>query len=188
MPIKSWFWIVGGPNGAGETTFCMKFLPALAKDPHYINADLIAAGISPLDPGRDPVFAGRVMLQRVSEMIRKKLSFTVETTLSGKTFLKVAKRLKAKGWNLGLVYVWLDSAKIAQKRVQERVLAGGHDIPPATIERRHARGLAHLPAYLELADRWLIFDNSTERFRLLASSRHGLGKLLFNKPKFGLAI
>lgn len=164
-----WLWIIGGPNGAGKTTFCMRFLPEWVKTPHYVNADLIAAGLSPLDPSLAPVEAGKVMLQKIDELIRAKKTFAVESTLSGKTFLKLARRLKAKGWKIGVAYLWLASDKIALDRVAARVLSGGHSIPRETVIRRRTRGLRSLPEYIAVADRCLLFDNSSEETRLIYS-------------------
>ena len=180
-----WFWIIGGPNGAGKTTFCFEFLKSLTGTPNYVNADLIAAGLVPLAPSSRPVLAAKTMLGQVSGYIRLKKSFAVETTLSGNTWAKQARKLKRAGWKIGLVYLWLETPEIALRRVEERVRKGGHSIPPLTVLRRLARGRANLRAYVTLADEWAMFDNSTERLCMIA--RHSGGKtkvknkVLFNR-------
>ena len=157
---QPWLWIIGGPNGAWKTTFCMEFLPRLIRTHDYINADLIAAGLSPLDPSQAPVAAGKIMLERAEELLRARRTFAVESTLAGKTFLHLAKRAKAQGWKIGVDYLWLSTDEIALKRVADRVKLGGHPIPKETVIRRRLRGLAGLAEYLELADQWTVFDNS----------------------------
>lgn len=180
VPEAPWLWIIGGPNGAGKTTFCLDFLPKLARTYDYINADLIAAGLSPLDPSRVPLAAGRIMLQRTEELLAARRSFAVESTLAGKTFLDLARRAKKKGWKVGVVYLWLANDQIALQRVANRVKQGGHDIPKETVKRRRRRGLEGLGRYLDLADRWAIFDNSDTRHRPMAS--YDKGQMVVDDP------
>jgi predicted ABC-type ATPase len=98
MAAQPWLWIIGGPNGAGKTTFCMVILPQMVKTFEYVNADLIAAGLSPLDPARAPLRAGRLMMERVEELMKDGKTFAVESTLAGRTFLDLAQRAKIDGW------------------------------------------------------------------------------------------
>ena len=173
MAETPWLWIIGGPNGAGKTTFCMVILPRMVKTFDYVNADLIAAGLSPLDPAREPLRAGRYMMERVEELLKARRTFAVESTLSGQTFLTLAERAKVDGWKIGVVYLWLASDQVALKRVAARVKLGGHAIPPETVIRRRKRGLDGLHRYLGVADRWVIFDNSDSAPRVVASSEGG---------------
>jgi predicted ABC-type ATPase len=187
MKEAPWFWIVGGPNGAGKTTFCLNFLPQWVHTYNYANADLIAAGISPLDVTKASVRAGKLMMAQTELFIREGKTFAVESTLSSSTFLKMAERLKAAGWKVGVVYLWLASDKIAMERVAIRVASGGHDIPSKTIVRRRERGLNSLRSYLWLADRWMIFDNSDEGLEpVIAEEEHG--QEIFDAKKLKLIL
>ncbi len=187
MSAAPWFWIIGGPNGAGKTTFCLRFLPAWVKTFDYVNADLIAAGLYPLDPSREPVAAGKVMLRRIAELVDAKRTFAVESTLSSHTFLKLARKLKSRGWKIGVAYVWLASDAVAIKRVQERVKVGGHSVPETTIRRRRSRGLRSLSAHLDLADRWMLFDNSGFGLEPVAGS-DDKGMDVFNATTLNLIL
>ncbi|MDR9468168.1 AAA family ATPase [Marinospirillum sp.] len=137
-------WIIAGPNGAGKTTFAMNYLPGVARDCHFINADLIAAGLSPLAPERELVAASRLFLREVESAIEKETSFAIETTLAGRTYLKLVQRLQSQGWKVILVYLALPSVEMSRQRVAERVRHGGHDIPAKAIERRFPRSLRNL--------------------------------------------
>ncbi len=161
-------WIVGGPNGAGKTTFCLRFLPQFAGILSYINSDLIAAGLSPLSPEKASIQSGKIVIQTLNDYAKQRESFAIETTLSTAFHQKFANKLKSRGWNIGLVYLWLYSPQLAMKRVEERVWKGGHSIPKEVILRRYKRGLNLLGAYQSLADRWFIFNNSGEYPKMMA--------------------
>ena len=137
-------WIIAGPNGAGKTTFALAYLQQVAKCSRFVNADLIAAGLSPLAPERELLPAGRLFLQEIEKCIAKGEDFAFETTLSGRVYLKLVQRLRAQGWRVELIYLALPSVQISKMRVAERVLHGGHNIPTADIERRFARSLNNL--------------------------------------------
>lgn len=137
-------WIIAGPNGAGKTTFALKFLPEVAGCRYFVNADLIAAGMSPLAPERELVTASRLYLAEVERHIAARHDFALETTLAGRSYLQLMLRLKQAGWRVELVYLALPSMEMSKLRVAERVAHGGHDIPLAAIERRFSRSLAHL--------------------------------------------
>lgn len=141
MPIC---WIIAGPNGAGKTTFALNYLPEVVKCTHFINADLIAAGLSPLAPERELVAASRIFLQELESCIKAKQDFAFETTLSGKSYLRWVRRLKAEGWCVELIYLALPSIEMSKMRVAERVKQGGHNIPVDAIERRFARSLFNM--------------------------------------------
>lgn len=137
-------WIIAGPNGAGKTTFALEYLPQVAGCTHFINADLIAAGLSPLAPERELMAASRLFLQEIEERIEAREDFAFETTLAGRTYLRLVERLRADGWRVELIYLALPSVEMSKLRVAERVAHGGHNIPVEDIERRFPRSLNHL--------------------------------------------
>ncbi len=137
-------WIVAGPNGGGKTTFAMQYLPKVAHCKRFVNADLIAAGLSPLAPEQQLVAASRIFLGEIEACIQRHEDFAFETTLSGRSYLKLVKRLQANGWRVELIYLALPSREMSRMRVAERVSHGGHNIPVADIERRFSRSLKNL--------------------------------------------
>lgn len=137
-------WIIAGPNGAGKTTFALEYLPQVAGCSHFINADLIAAGLAPLAPERELLVASRIFLHELEARIGARESFAFETTLAGRGYLRLVDRLRGDGWRVELIYLALPSAEMSRLRVAERVAHGGHDIPLADIERRFPRSLRHL--------------------------------------------
>jgi len=137
-------WIIAGPNGAGKTTFALEYLPQVAQCSRFINADLIAAGLSPLAPERELLAASRLFLSEVEKAIAEREDFAFETTLAGRSYLKLLRRLRAEGWRTELIYLALPSMEMSKLRVAERVAHGGHTIPTADIERRFARSLGNL--------------------------------------------
>ena len=137
-------WIIAGPNGAGKTTFALQYLPHIAQGIRFINADLIAAGLSPLAPEGQTVAASRLLLQEIDACIQRLERFSFETTLAGRGYLKLVQRLRSQGWRVELIYLALPSMTMSKLRVAERVAHGGHPIPTADIERRFARSLVNL--------------------------------------------
>ena len=152
--------IIAGPNGAGKTTFARSFLPEEAQCPRFINADLIAAGLSPFAPEAAALKAGRLMLAEIDECVRAGESFAFETTLAGLAYLGRIKQWQAAGYHVSLFFLRLPDAETAIARVAERVLQGGHHIPEAVIRRRFAAGLRNFEsAYQPAVDAWVEFDN-----------------------------
>jgi len=137
-------WIIAGPNGAGKTTFALEYLPQVAGCTHFINADLIAAGLSPLAPERELMAASRLFLREIEERVAARENFAFETTLAGRTYLRLVERLRRDSWRVELIYLALPSVEMSKLRVAERVAHGGHNIPMADIERRFPRSLCHL--------------------------------------------
>lgn len=135
--------IIAGPNGAGKTTFALKYLPN-ARCENFVNADLIAAGLSPLAPEREFIAAGRLFLNEVHRFVRRRESFAFETTLAGRTYLKLIRKLLDDGWLVQLIYLWLPGVELCRERVTERVTHGGHDIPDEAIIRRYPRSISNL--------------------------------------------
>ncbi|MGY0551674.1 hypothetical protein ACW17M_00555 [Vreelandella sp. 2A-K22] len=143
-PAMPTCWIVAGPNGAGKTTFALHYLPQVAKCARFINADLIAAGLSPLAPERELLSASRIFLKEIEDAIIEGEDFAFETTLSGRGYLSLIKRLIGEGWRVELVYLALPSPEMSRLRVAERVSHGGHNIPLKDIQRRFPRSLNNL--------------------------------------------
>lgn len=137
-------WIIAGPNGAGKTTFAMEYLPKVTDCFHFINADLITAGLSPLAPEWELLTASRLFLHEIKARIATREDFAFERTLAGRTYLHLIERLRRDGWWVALIYLALPSVEMSKLRVAERVAHGGHNIPTAAIERRFPRSLRHL--------------------------------------------
>jgi len=155
-------YIIGGPNGAGKTTTAMRVFPALGVT-RFINADMIAQGLNPLDVDKAARAAGRIMLQEMEDRLRAGDDFALETTLASRTLAPFVQRCKASGYRFVLIYVWLRSADLAVERVARRVSSGGHNIPEDIIRRRYERGRANFfDLYQPIADEWTVLDNSED--------------------------
>lgn len=160
--------IIAGPNGAGKTTFAREFLPHEAGCPVFVNADLIAAGLSPFQPAAVAVRAGRLMLEEISGHVARRASFAFETTLAGRGYAQAIPGWQALGYHVKLFFLGLPHADLAVARVAERVRQGGHDVPETTIRRRFAAGRRNFEQrYRSLVDAWMLYDNSGERPRLV---------------------
>ncbi len=142
-----YLYIIGGPNGAGKTTAAFSLLPATFEAIEFVNADEIARGISPLNPESVSFQAGRIMLERIRELIAGKTNLAFETTLSGLSYQKLIQTARQSGYKIVLFFVYLSSYKLAKERVNFRVKKGGHNIPPDVIERRYKKGLLNLNSY-----------------------------------------
>ena len=153
--------IIAGPNGAGKTTFAREFLPNEAQCPKFINADLIAAGLSPFAPDLVAVKAARLMLENIAELERRSESFAFETTLSGLIYARRIRRWREAGFHVTLFFLSLPEAQMAVDRVAERVRQGGHNVPSDVVYRRYAAGLKNFEQiYREAVDTWAMYDNS----------------------------
>ncbi len=167
-------YIIAGPNGAGKTTFAKEFLPQYAKCPNFINADMIAQGLSPFSPEVVAIKAGRILLEQIQEYSNKKLDFALETTLSGKTYVSLFKKLKKKGYVLHLFFLWIPNASLALERIKERVTKGGHNIPAGDVKRRLTRSIHNFfSIYGPLVESWSLFDNSNIKPHLIAKKERG---------------
>lgn len=153
--------IIAGPNGAGKTTFAREFLPSEAGCPRFINADLIAVGLSPFNPQVAALRAGRLMLAEIDRSAAAGDSFAFETTLSGHSYASRIAQWRASGYVIKLLFLKLDSADEAVSRVAMRVSQGGHSVPPDVIRRRFATGLRNFTEiYRRIVDYWQLYDNS----------------------------
>ncbi|MBI5330912.1 MAG: zeta toxin family protein [Betaproteobacteria bacterium] len=152
--------LIAGPNGAGKTTFACEFLPNEAACPNFVNADLIAAGLSPFAPEAAAVRAGRIMLEQIAAHVRRREDFALETTLSGRGYAKRIPEWQALGYRVELFFLALPSPEIAIARVAMRVRQGGHDVPEAVIRRRFDAGKRNFArTYCPLVDAWALYDN-----------------------------
>jgi len=160
--------IIAGPNGAGKTTFARAFLPKEAGVLRFINADLIAAGLSPFSPEQMAITAGRLMLQEINRCVKHGESFAFETTLSGLTWLQHIKQWQNLGYRIILYFLSLQKVELALLRVAERVKQGGHNIPEAVIRRRFQAGLSKFEQhYKPIVNEWIHYDNSSSELILL---------------------
>jgi predicted ABC-type ATPase len=172
-------YIIAGPNGAGKTTFARKFLPDYVKCLEFINADLIAGGLSPFVPERAAIRAGRIMVEQIQSLSAQRRDFGFETTLSGKTYVKLFEELKEKGYRINLFFLWIGNADLAIERIADRVRKGGHSIPENVVRRRFAKGLTNFGnLYRPILDSWFIFDNSKATPKLVAFEKSGKRKIL----------
>jgi predicted ABC-type ATPase len=153
--------IIAGPNGAGKTTFAREFLPFEVDLPLFINADLIAGGLSPFQPQTAAIRAGRLMIEEIDRNFREGRSFAFETTLAGHTYLHRIPKWRAAGFIVKLIFLSLTSVEEAIARVALRVQQGGHDVPEAVIRRRFTSGMRNfLEIYRHRVDYWVLIDNS----------------------------
>jgi predicted ABC-type ATPase len=161
--------IIAGCNGAGKTTASYSLLPDMLNCHEFVNADEIAKGLSPFQPEKASIDAGRIMLQRIKELINQNIDFAIETTLASKTYVKFIKTAKEKGYFVTLIFFWLSSPELATQRVKTRVENGGHNISEEVIYRRYRSGLKNLnKLYLDIADFWMIIDNSVIPYNFVA--------------------
>lgn len=162
--------IIAGPNGAGKTTFAQEYLPREADCPDFVNVDMIAAGLSPFQPERAALRAGRLMVQEIRRRVRAGESFALETMLAGLSYARQIPRWQELGYKVKLVFLSLPDADLAVARVAARVAQGGHQVPEQTVRRRFASGLRHFEqVYRQLVNNWALYDNSGPLPRLLAS-------------------
>lgn len=162
--------IIAGPNGAGKTTFAREFLPHEAECPDFVNVDLIAEGLSPFDPQRASLRAGRLMLLEIRRRVRATENFAFETTLSGHTYVRLIPHWRELGYHVKVIYLSLPSADLAVARVAARVAQGGHDVPESVVRRRFDAGLRNFQTiYRALVNSWALYDNSGPTPRLISS-------------------
>ena len=155
-------YIIAGCNGAGKTTASLTILPEMLNCREFVNADNIAAGLSPFNPESVAIEAGRLMLTRVRELMQGGIDFAFETTLSTRSYVPLVKTAQGMGYHVTLLFIWLDSPLTAIERVADRVAAGGHNIPGEVIVRRYYRGISNLvDLYIPICDRWIVVNNQS---------------------------
>ena len=164
--------IIAGPNGAGKTTFAREFLPNEADCPNFVNADLIAAGLSPFAPELAAFKAGRLMLEEIASHVRHGESFAFETTLSGLTYAQMIPVWRSSGYTVELAFLSLPDVEMAIERVAIRVKQGGHNVPEEVIRRRFEHGIKNFGRYKLLVDSWQLYDNSDIPTILIAEGQN----------------
>jgi predicted ABC-type ATPase len=172
--LKPNCYIIAGPNGAGKTTFATEFLPLYANCSNFINADLIARAYSPFDPDAGMLRAGRAVLERIANSATARADFAFETTLAGRSYVPVVRRLRSVGFAVHMFYLWIPAPELALLRIRDRVANGGHNVPEAAVRRRFRRTLSNLFAlYRPLLDTLHFFDNSSDIPRLVFKDEAG---------------
>ena len=162
--------VIAGPNGAGKTTFARRYLPEHGVI-HFVNADLIASGLSPLRPDLAAIAAARMLLRELDRFAAERIDFSFETTLSGLSYIRRLQAWKQKGYRIEIVYLRLGTTQLALRRIASRVRQGGHDVPRVDVVRRFSRSWDNFQhEYRGLADSWAVYDNSGDEPRLLEQS------------------
>ena len=180
-PMSPSIYVIAGPNGVGKTTFAREFLPNYANCRNFINADLIAQGMAPFSPETAAFRAGKLMLTEIDLLAQRRADFGFETTLSGRSYLRLIGRLKNQGYAVHFFFLWLSSVDLALSRIKGRVSEGGHDVPEADVRRRFDRSIKNfLVLYRALADSWFLFDNSLRTPSVIALEEQG--RLRIMKP------
>ena len=165
-------YIISGCNGAGKTTASYTVLPEVLDCKEFVNADEIARGLSPFNPESVAIEAGRLMLQRIEDLLAKDETFSIETTLATKSYISLVRRAQAKGYTVRLLFFWLNSPELALQRISERVAKGGHNIPEPIVRRRYVAGIRNLFClFMSEVDSWEIYDNSVFPAIQIASGR-----------------
>lgn len=178
-------YIIAGCNGAGKTTASYTVLPEMLQCKEFVNADEIAKGLSPFQPEKVAIEAGRIMLNRLNELIEKNIDFAFETTLATKSYASLIKKVQNLGYEVTLLFFWLNSEELAKERVKSRVLSGGHNIDSDVISRRYKNGIKNLiHLYLPICDYWMIFDNSNIPTKIVAEGIKNLENEIHNQDIF----
>lgn len=180
-------YIIAGCNGAGKTTASFTILPEILNCREFVNADEIAKGLSPFNPDKVAFEAGRIMLNRINELLKEQKSFAFETTLSTKSYKNKIIEAKENGYHVSLLFFWLQTIALAKQRVKTRVKEGGHNIPPNIIERRYKNGIINLfDIYIPIVDSLFIFDNSEGKHSLVLNKDDNGKIVISNNKKFDL--
>ncbi len=162
-------YIIAGCNGAGKTTASYTILPEILDCKEFVNADEIAKGISPFQPEKAGIEAGRLMLKRIKKLLESEESFAFETTLSTRSYVQLIDRAKQLDYQVTCLFFWLDSEELAISRVETRVKEGGHHIPEEVIRRRYKSGLKNFfNLFLAKVDNWLYINNSGDNYEIIA--------------------
>ncbi|MFT4070601.1 MAG: zeta toxin family protein [Dysgonamonadaceae bacterium] len=178
-------YIISGCNGAGKTTASFTLLPDIMDCKEFVNADEIAKGLSPFQPDKAAIDAGRIMIRRMEDLLVRDQDFAIETTLATKSYVEFIERAHTRGYKVTLIYFWLNSVELAIERVRARVASGGHNIPEETIRRRYKSGNKNLSElYLRVVDEWLIIDNSTVPPEVVANKGKNEEPIINNPEKF----
>lgn len=179
------FYIIAGCNGAGKTTASRTILPKSLLVKEFVNADEIAKGLSPFNPEGVAIEAGRLMLERIKYLLSRGESFSIETTLATRSYVKLVRDASKLGYMVHLVYFWLNSPQLAVERVAERVSEGGHNIPYDVILRRYSKGVDNLfKLFMDEVDIWVIYDNSQYQRERIAFGGKSIETKVNDNDKF----
>lgn len=180
--------IIAGCNGAGKTTASFTILPEILNCHEFVNADIIAKGLSPFAPEKAAVAAGRILLERVKELMESGKDFAIETTLATRTHVKMIKEAQARGYIVTILFFWLNMPSLAIERVRLRVQSGGHNVSEDKIRRRYDMGIIHLfQLYLPICDYWIIIDNSNAPM-IISEGGKDITTKIHNKTLFNQLI
>ena len=168
-------YIISGCNGAGKTTASYTILPEMLDCKEFVNADEIAKGLSPFNPNKVAIQAGRIMLTRIGNLLESGVDFAFETTLATRSYVNTVKKAQEKSYFVTVLYFWLNSPDLAIERVRIRVKEGGHNIPNETIKRRYDLGISNMfNLYIPVSDYWMFIDNSSSPFEILAEGQKNI--------------
>jgi len=182
-------YIIAGCNGAGKTTASFTILPEILKVKEFVNADSIAAGLSPFNVESVAFEAGRIMLERINLLMQGKGDFAFETTLSTRSYVSLIKTARAADYEVNLLYFWLASPEFAKQRVATRVSEGGHNIPPEVIERRYYRGITNLfNLYIPIVNNWIVIDNMDTEPYIIAKGTEAQDKMILNSELWNILL
>lgn len=177
-------YILSGCNGSGKTTASYTLLPEMLECTEFVNSDEFAKSFSPFNPSEASIVASRFMLMRIEYLLSRKEDFSIETTLATRSLVGIINTAKAAGYSITLLYFWLSSPELAIQRVRNRVKAGGHNIPENVIRRRYIMGLQYFfETYIPLSDRWVLADNSTTPFKVVAEGSNN-GTFIKDEEKY----
>jgi predicted ABC-type ATPase len=180
--------IIAGCNGAGKTTASFTILPEILNCHEFVNADIIAKGLSPFAPEKAAVAAGRILLERVKELMEAGKDFAIETTLATRTHAKMIKEAQQRGYIVTILFFWLNMPSLAIERVRLRVQSGGHNVSEDKIRRRYDMGIIHLfQLYLPICDYWIIIDNSNAPM-IISEGGKDITTKIHNKTLFNQLI
>lgn len=178
-------YIIGGPNGAGKTTASYSVLPKILECREFVNADEIARGLSPFNPDSVAIEAGRLMLTRISELLRRNESFSIETTLATRSYFRLIEQAHRQGYDVTLLFFWLRTPEQAIERVAERVSKGGHNIPSDVIRRRYQEGINNLfHIYMPIIDTWILVNNSMTPRSIIATGGREQQTTILNEVEY----
>ena len=167
-------YIIAGPNGSGKTTFARKFLPDYVKCPNFVNADLIATGLSPFSPRSAAIKAGKLVLSQIHGFAELGVDFAFESTLAGRSYGNLFKVLRKKRYKLHLFFLWIPDVELAIARIKDRVAEGGHNVPVQDVRRRLKRSICNFfKLYQPLLDSWMLFNNAGPTPTLIAKTKNG---------------
>ena len=181
-------YIIAGCNGAGKTTASFTLLPEILDCKEFVNADEIAKGLSPFQPEKVAIEAGRLMLKRIDELIIQNVNFAFETTLATKSYKNKILHAKQLGYHVILLYYWLQNIELAIERVKQRVIEGGHNIESEVIKRRYLNGITNFyKIYYLIVDEIMIFDTSDKKSDFIAEKKNKSFELtVYNTEKYKL--